>query len=165
MYRYTWIILNKFQISHAHKFIYISLLLLSHSVVSDSLPPNGLQHTRPPLSSPSPEVCPSSCPLSRWCHPAISSSDTLFFFCPQSFPASGTFPMSQLFISDDQNTGVSALQRIFRVHFPYDWVFWPLCCLISSYIYIYILHSVKYVSFYKIPYRYMGSSVYIILYW
>ena len=55
-----------------------------------------------------PEVCLSSCPLHRWCHSAISSSDTLFSFCPQSSPASGTFPTSQLFTSDDENTGVSA---------------------------------------------------------
>ena len=58
--------------------------------------------------SPSPGVCPSSCPLHLWCHPAISSSDTLFSFWPQSFPASGTFSVSQLFASDDQNPGVSA---------------------------------------------------------
>ena len=63
-----------------------------------------LQHTRPPCPSPSPEVCPSSCPLPQWCHPAISTSDALFSFCPQSFPASMTFPMSQLLTSDDQST-------------------------------------------------------------
>ena len=57
---------------------------------------HGLQNTRPLCPSPSPEVCPSSCPLHQWCYPAISSSDALFF-CHQSFPASGTFPMSQLF--------------------------------------------------------------------
>ena len=60
------------------------------------------------LSSPSPEVCPSSRPLHRWCHPAISSSVVLFSFCPQFFPASGSFPMSHTFTSDDQNTGVWA---------------------------------------------------------
>ena len=84
------------------------LLLLSHSVMSDSLRPHGLQHTRPLCSSPSPKVCPSSCPLHWWCHPAISASDSLFSFCRQSFPASGNFPMSQLFAPDDQNTGASA---------------------------------------------------------
>ena len=84
------------------------LLLFSCPVVSNSLRPHGLQHTRPPSPSPSPRVCPSSCPLHQWCHPAISSSDTLLSFCPQSFPASGTFTMSQLFASDDQNTGASA---------------------------------------------------------
>ena len=68
----------------------------------------GQQHARPLCSSLSPIICPSSCPLHGWCHPAISSSDTLFSFCPQSFPASGTFPLSQLFASDDQNTEVSA---------------------------------------------------------
>ena len=59
------------------------------------------------------EVCPSSCPLHQWCHPAISSSDALFAFCPQSLPASGTFPVSWLFTSDDQNTGASASASVF----------------------------------------------------
>ena len=81
--------------------------LFSHPVISDSLWPHGLQQARPPCPSPSPEICPSSCPLHQWCHPSISSSDALFSFCPQSFPASGTFPMSWL-LSDDQNTGASA---------------------------------------------------------
>ena len=89
------------------------LLLFSHSVMSDSLRPHGLQHARPLCPSPSPKVCPSSCPLHWWCHPAISSSDTLFSFCPQSFPASGTFSMSQMFASDDPNFGVSASASVF----------------------------------------------------
>ena len=84
------------------------LLLLSCPVVSDSLRPHGLQPARPFCPSPLPEVCPSSRPLHWGCHPAISSSDTLFSFCPQSFQASETFPVSQLFTSDDQNIGVSA---------------------------------------------------------
>ena len=84
------------------------LLFFSHSVVSNSLWPHGLQHARPPCPSPLPEVCPSSYPLHRWCHPAISCSDALFSFCLQAFPASGNFPMSQLFTPYDQNTGVSA---------------------------------------------------------
>ena len=82
------------------------LLLFSHPVVSDSLWPHGLQHARSPCPSPSPGVCPSS--LHQWCHPAILSSNTLFSFCPQSFPVSGTFPMSHLLASGDQNTGASA---------------------------------------------------------
>ena len=73
--------------------------------MSDSLRPNGLQHARPPCPSPSPGVCPSSCSLHWRYRPAVSSSDTLLF-CPQSFPASGTFPVSPLFTSDDQNIGV-----------------------------------------------------------
>ena len=81
-----------------------TLLLFSHPVVSHSLWPRGLQHARPPCPWTSPEVCPSSYPLYWWCHPAISSSNALFSFCPQSFPASGTFPMSQRFTWDDQNT-------------------------------------------------------------
>ena len=84
-----------------------TVVLFSHPVESSSLWPHGLQHARPLCSSPSPEVCPSSCPLHWWCHPTISSSDVHFSFCPQSFPASQTFPMSQLFTSNYQNTRVS----------------------------------------------------------
>ena len=84
------------------------LLLFICPVMSDSLWPHGLQHARPTCPSSSPGDCPHSCSLHQWCHPAISSSDTLFSFCPWSFPASGTFPMSHLFASDDQNTGTSA---------------------------------------------------------
>ena len=84
------------------------LLLFSHPAMCGLLWPNGLLHTRPPSPSPFPQVCPSSCPLLQWCHPAIYSSDYLFSFCPQSLPESETFPMIQLFASDDQNTGASA---------------------------------------------------------
>ena len=91
---------------------YWRLLLFSRPVVSDSLQPHGLQHARPPCPSPSPRVCSSSCLLHRWCLPAISPSDALFSFCPQSFPASGTFPMSQLLASDDQNSGASVLVSV-----------------------------------------------------
>ena len=77
--------------------------------MSDSLRPHGLQHTRLPCPSPSPGVCPDSCPLCRWCHPTISSSTAPFSFCRQSFPASGSFPMSRLFASGGQNVGASAL--------------------------------------------------------
>ena len=79
----------------------------SHSVVSDSLRPHEPQHTRPPCPSPTPRVYPNPCPLSRWCHPTISSS-VVPFSCPQSFPAWGSFQMSQLFTSDGQSIGVSA---------------------------------------------------------
>ena len=88
------------------------LLLFNHLVVSDSLRHHGLQHARLPYPSPSPEVCSRSCPLRWWCHPTISSSITLFSFCPQSFPASGTFPMSRSFTSGDQNTGASVLASV-----------------------------------------------------
>ena len=86
------------------------LFLFSHLVMSssDSLSPHGLQPTRPPYPSSSSKVCPNSFWLHGWCNPAISSSNTLFSFYPLSFLASGTLPVSQLFTSDDQNTGVSA---------------------------------------------------------
>ena len=69
-------------------------------------------HTRPPCPSPTPGVHPNSCPSSRWCHPAISSSVVPFSSCPQSLPASGSFPMSQLFTWGGQSTGVSALASV-----------------------------------------------------
>ena len=80
----------------------------SRSVVSDSLWPHGLQHARPPCPSPTPTVYPDSCALSQWCHPTISFSIIPSSSCLQSFPASGSFPMSQLFISGGQSIGVSA---------------------------------------------------------
>ena len=87
--------------SHSVQFI--------HSVVSDSLRPHESQHTRPPYPSPTPGVHSNSCPSSRWCHPAISSSVVPFSSCPQSLPASESFPMSQLFTWGGQSTGASAL--------------------------------------------------------
>ena len=79
-----------------------------HSVVSDSSWPNGPQHARSPCPSPTPGVYSNSSPLSQWCHPTISSSIAPFSSCPQSFPASGFFSVSQLFTSGGQNIGVSA---------------------------------------------------------
>ena len=114
---------------HSKKY-YVLFLLFSHPVTSDSLWPHGLQHTRPPCPSPSPGVCLSSCLLHRWCHLAISSSDDLFSFYPQSFPASGTFPMSYLFTSDDLNTGVSASASVFPANIQ-DWSPLRLTGLIS----------------------------------
>ena len=80
----------------------------SHSVVSDSLRPHESQHARPPSPPPTPRVYPNSRPLSWWCHPTISSSVVPFSSPPQSFPASGSFQMSQLFASGGQSIGVSA---------------------------------------------------------
>ena len=79
----------------------------SRSVVSDSLWPHESQHARPVCPSPTPRVYPNSCPSIQWCHLAISSSVVLFSSCPQSFPASGSFPMSQLFARGGQSIGVS----------------------------------------------------------
>ena len=92
----------------------------SHSVMSNSLRPHGLQHTRPPCPSPTPRVHPNSCPLSRWCNPTISSSVTPFSSCLQSFPASGSFQMSQFFASGGQSIGVSASTSALPVNIQ-DW--------------------------------------------
>ena len=84
----------------------------SRSVASDSLWPHESQHARPPCPSPTPRVYSNSCPSSRWCHPAISSSVIPFSSCPQSLPASESFPMSQLFAWGGQSIGVSALASV-----------------------------------------------------
>ena len=89
--------------------IVFSSVQFSRSVVSDSLRPHESQHARPPCPSPTPGVHPNSCALSRWCHPAISSSVVPFSSCPQSLLASESFLMSQLFAWGGQSTGVSAL--------------------------------------------------------
>ena len=83
--------------------------------MSDSLQPLGLQHSRPSYSSLSPGVCSNSCPLSQWCHPTILSPAALFSFCLQSFPASTSFPMSQLFASGDQSIGASASASVLNI--------------------------------------------------
>ena len=90
-----------------HYFSLYDSVQFSHSVVSDSLTPHGLQHDRPPCPSLTPEVYPNPCASSWWCHPAISSSVVPFSSCPQSFLASGSFPMSQLFAWGGQSIGVS----------------------------------------------------------
>ena len=88
--------------------------------MSDSLQPHELQHARPSCPSPTPRVYSNSCPLSRWCHPTISSSVISFSFCLQSFPASGSFQMSQLFTSDGQSIGVSASALVLPMN-TQDW--------------------------------------------
>ena len=99
-----------------------------HSVVSDFLRPHELQHTRPPCPSPTPGVHPNSCPSSWWCHPAISSSVVPFSSCPQSLPASESFPVSQLFTSGGQSFGVSASTSVLPMNSqnwsPLGWTGW-----------------------------------------
>ena len=94
--------------THTYISVQFSSVQFSCSVVSDSLRPCESQHTRPPCPSPAPRVYSNSCPSSWWCHPAISSSVVPFSSCPQSLPASGSFPMSQIFVWGGQSTGVSA---------------------------------------------------------
>ena len=100
----------------------------SCSVVSDSLRPHKSQHTRPPCPSTTPGVHSNSCPSGRWCHSDISSSVILFSSCPQSLPASGSFPMSQLFASGGQSIGVSASVSVLPVNTqdwsPLGWTGW-----------------------------------------
>ena len=96
--------------------------------MSGSLQSHGLQHTRLPCPSPSPRVYPNSCPLSQWCHPTISSSVVPFSSCPQSLPASGSFPMSQLFAPGGQSIGVSASASVLPMNTqdwsPLGWTGW-----------------------------------------
>ena len=100
----------------------------SCSVVSNSLWPHELQHTRPPCPSPTLRVYSNSCPSSQWCHPAISSSVVPFSSCPQSLPASESFPMCQLFTWGGQSIGVSALVSVLPMNTqgwsPLEWTGW-----------------------------------------
>ena len=96
-------------IKRLFSFTSVQFSSVAQSVVSDSLWLHESQHARPPCPSPSPGVYSNSCPLRRWCHPAISSSVVPFFSCPQSLPASESFPVSQLFTWGGQSTGVSVL--------------------------------------------------------
>ena len=105
-----------------------SSVQFSRSVVSDSLQPHESHHARPPCSSPIPGVHSDSRPYSWWCHPAISSSVIPFSSCPQSLPALGSFPMSQLFAWGGQSTGVSALASVLPMNTqdwsPLGWAGW-----------------------------------------
>ena len=106
----------------------LSSVQVSRSVVSDSLQPHESQHSRPPCPSPIPGHHSNSRPLSQWCHPAISTSVGPFSSCPQSLPASESFPMSQLFEWSGQSTGVSALASVLpkksQGWSPSEWTGW-----------------------------------------
>ena len=103
----------------------VKLVQFSHSVMSDAFWAHELQHTNPLCPSPTPGAHPNSCTLSRWCHPTISSS-VVPFSCPQPFPASGSFPISQLFAPGGQSIGVSASHRSYEhtgpISFRMDWL-------------------------------------------
>ena len=105
-----------------------SSVQFSHSIISDSLRPHEFQHARPPCPSPTPGVHSHSLPSSRWCHPAISSSVVPFSSCPQSLPASESFPTSQLFTWGGQSNGVSALSSFLPKNTqdwsPLEWTGW-----------------------------------------
>ena len=108
--------------------VQFSSVPFGRSVVSYSLRPHESQHTRPPCPSPTPGVHSDSCPSSQWCHPVIASWVVPFSFCPQSLPASQSFPMSQLFAWDGQSTGVSALASFLpkksQGWSPSEWTGW-----------------------------------------
>ena len=108
--------------------IAISSIQFSCTVMSDSLWPHEPQHTRPPSPSPAPRVYPNPCPLNRWCNLTISSSVIPFSSCPQSFPASGSLQMSQLFASGGQSIGVSASTSVLPMNTqnlsPLGWTGW-----------------------------------------
>ena len=116
------------QLPTSYLFYIHSSVQFSHSVISDSLRPHELQHTRPPCPSPTPGIYRNSCPSSWWCHSAISSSVVPFSSCPQSLPASGSFPMSQLFAWGGQNIGVSASTSVLPMNTqdwsPLGWTGW-----------------------------------------
>ena len=105
-----------------------SLVQFSRSVMSNSLRPHESQHARPPCPSPTPGVYPNSCPPSRWCHPAISSFVFPFSSCPQSLPASESFPMSQIFTWGGQSIGISASASVLPMNTqdwsPLGWTGW-----------------------------------------
>ena len=121
----TW--MDKEVVVHIYNGIFSSVQF-KHSVVSNSLQPHEPQHTRLPCPSPTLRVYPNSCPLSQWCHQTISSSAVPFSSCPQPFPASGAFPMSQLFISGGQSIGVSASTSVLPMNTqdwsPLGWTDW-----------------------------------------
>ena len=108
--------------------IQFSSVQFSRSVMSESLRPHESQHARSPCPSLTPGVHSNSCPLSQWCHPVISSSVVPFSFCPQSLPASGSFPMSQLFTWGGQSIGVSASASVLPMDTqdwcPLGWTGW-----------------------------------------
>ena len=118
---------KRWEVSPSQGLVQFSSVQFSHSVMSDSLWPHEPQH-RPPCPSPTPRVHPNSCPLSQWCHPTILSSVVPFFSCPQSFPASGSLPMSQLFSSGGQSIGVSASTSVLPMNTqnwsPLGWTGW-----------------------------------------
>ena len=109
-------------------YTYVSSVQYSRSVVSDSLRPHESLYARPPCPSPTSGVYADPCPSSQWCHSAISSSVVPFSSCPQSFPASGSFPMSQLFSWGDQSIGVSASTSVHPMNIqdwsPLGWTGW-----------------------------------------
>jgi len=125
---FTFLFLTYFTLYNGPKIHPPHSVQFSCSVVSNSLWPHGLQHARPPCPSPTPRVYPNSCPLCWWCHSTTSSSIIPFSSCPQPFPASGSYQMSQFFTSGGQRIGVSASASVLPMNiqdwFPLGWTGW-----------------------------------------
>ena len=156
MYQSTpWICLKHTQ----HMCLFV-VVLFSCSVVSDSLQPHEPQHARPLCPSPALWVHPNSCPQSWWCHPTISSS-VIPFSCPQSFPASGSFQMSQLFISGSLNIGVSASTSVLPMN-TQSWSLFFFFNFLIFYFYFILLYNTVLVLLYidmNPPRVYMRSQM------
>ena len=140
-----------------------SSVQFSHSVTCNSLWPHGLQYTMLPCTSPTPRAYSNSCPSSWWCHPTISSSVIPFSSCSQSFPASGSFPMSQLFASGGQSIGVSASASVLPMNTqdgsPLVWT--GLIFLQSKELARVFNTTVQKHQFFTKEYIYLNMSVYI----
>ena len=125
---YSWSVWLRIPCVYPEYFIGVCSVQFSRSVVSNSLRPHESQHARPPCPSQTPGVYSNSCPSSRWCHPAISSSVVPFSSCPQSLPGSGSFPISQLFKWGGQSIGVSASASVPPMNTqdlsPWGWTGW-----------------------------------------
>ena len=145
-----------------------SSVQFSRSVVSDSLRPHELQHARPPCPSPTPGVHSNLRPSSRWCHPAISSSVVPFSSCPQSLPASESFPMSQLFAWGGQSTGVSALASFLPKNTqgwsPLEWTGWRKLQVNDYKLSIEYQLWTRHYSYFLNVYCYVTSFAYVISY-
>ena len=140
----------------------------SHLVVSASLRPYGLQHARPPCPSPTPRVYTNSYPLSRWCHPALSSSVDPFSSCPQSFPASGSFHMSQFFQPGSPSIGVSVSASVLNeysglISFRMDWL--DLLAVQGTFKSILQYHNLKNINSLVLSFLYSPTLTSIHDYW
>ena len=124
----SWAFLSLLLDYSLHDLLWVLKVQFSCSVLSDTLWPHALQHARLPCPLPTPRACSNSCPSSQWCHPTSSSSIVPFSSCLQSFPASGSFPMSQFFPSGGQSIGVSASASVLPMNiqdwFPLEWTGW-----------------------------------------
>ena len=124
----SWPFCSLIQLPIWHLTFHVSSVQFSHSLVSNTLKPHGLQHARLPCPSPAPRAYSNSCPSSQWCHPTISSSVVPISSNLQSFPASGSFPVSQFFASGGQRIAVSASASVFPMNiqdwFPLGWTGW-----------------------------------------